>query len=323
MRKTEKEEKIIGEVKYLFNVELTVGSSNLRGDVVNSSLYAIAPENHFLEGSDYCFQEPSNLVHFTDLRALKKVISGKNIRLHNLHNLNDPREYSFAGNLMEFNSENLDDARDNLFLFSMCKSDILTKSKAAEFNMWRLYAKAKGIAMVLSFSENPVRKWNSYALSKVQYGTKSLKKFKSLKNFMKRFHKQQPYVVIDLGQLACFHKSELFKVENEVRLLFDKRKNRVVSNSTHTRNGEIRSPIIKQNGANNQGRFLELPIYSENFEEISNGIPVPKIERIILGYDFKDTFDKEALKLSELCKKHLGYIPIIEKSRLTKQYHKS
>ncbi len=48
---------------------------------------------------------------------------------------------------------------------------------------------------------------------------------------------------------------------------------------------------------------------------------MPKIERIILGYLYNETFKKVSGQLTKLCENRLGYVPKIEKSRLTKYYY--
>ena len=87
----------------------------------------------------------------------------------------------------------------------------------------------------------------------------------------------------------------------------------------------IRTDISKSHNINKEIKYLELPVFHSNFEPISEkgAIPIPKITRIILGYQFKDNFEKVKLQLEELALDTLGYKPEIVKSRLTKWYHET
>ena len=67
----------------------------------------------------------------------------------------------------------------------------------------------------------------------------------------------------DLGQIVCFHKSRLFKLEQEIRLLFDNRKKKLLSATSYSFNNEITSPILKSDiskplKAQNEIKYLEL-----------------------------------------------------------------
>ena len=138
--------------------------------------------------------------------------------------------------------------------------------------------------------------------------------------------KEKPLVSVDIGKIFCYHKTKLYELENEIRLLFDFRTS--VSATTYkSKEGTVTSPIIKTDILKSVGikdiKYLELPIYNTEFKPVfnNNQIPIPKIERIILGYHYKDNFTKVSTLLANLCEGHLGYLPIIERSRLTKYYH--
>ena len=300
-------------------------------DGVNYARFFIPPQNKYLSNSEYLYSEKLNFIHFTNLFALQSIITDRNLRLYNLHNLNDPREYSYAGDMLTFNDENKKDAKDNFYLLSMCRTNLVTSRKTTdtEFNMWRLYGNnGHGIAIELNFDESPPIHWNDYFLSEVYYGTTSRTKLKELNKLLLELESEIPTVRVDLGQIVCFHKSRLFKLEQEIRLLFDSRKMNINQLTTCISNGEVISPITKtdiskSSIAENEIKYLELPIYHTKFKAISKegAIPIPKIERIILGYQFQKNFEKVATHLKDLCEKRLGYLPKIEKSRLTKWYH--
>jgi hypothetical protein len=330
MRYSKKEIKFISEINRLLpNVKInSTRAGNIDG--VNQAHFYIPKENVYLENSDYFYKGKLNFIHFTNLLTIESIINSKSLRLYNLNNLNDPREFSFAGNLFSPNHEYKKDARDNLFILSMCEIEILKNSTEVEFNMWRLYGnKGYGIAIELNFETSPPFNWKDYHLSSVYYGTNSKTSLSQLSKMIDHYENENPKLTIDLGQLVCFHKSKLFGLEKEIRLLFDARKKKVHGTSKYRNaENEITSPIIKLDinksfFSEKEVKFLELPIYHQGFETVfeTNPIPIPKIERIILGYQYKDNFNKVKNHLMENCSKSLGYEPIIEKSRLTKYYH--
>jgi len=331
MKQTAKEKRIINEINRLLP-SVTINSARAGNvDEVNQAHFFIPPDNKYLEHSEYFYKRRLHFIHFTNLIAIQSIITDRNLRLYNLRNLNDPREYSFAGDLITIDADRRKDAKDNFYLLSMCETSLLTNNNTTEieFNMWRLYGNnGQGIAIELSFNESPPVNWKDYFLSKVLYGASSKTNLKELNKLLTELENEKPQVSADLGQIVCFHKSRLFKLEQETRLLFDHRKIKVVGPTTYSFHDEITSPIIrtdisKSSNGKHEIKYFELPIYHSNFQVISDEakIPIPKIEKIILGYQFKDNFDTVANHLKDLCNKRLGYLPKIEKSRLTKWYH--
>jgi hypothetical protein len=245
--------------------------------------------------SEYYYQGELKFVHFTSLLAIQSILNSKTIRLYNLNNLNDPREYSFAGDLITFNNINKEDAKENMYLFAMCKTSILTGPTEYEFNMWRLYGQnGDGVCIQFDFSTNPQIGWRDYFISEVFYGSSTKTNLKAIKELLKKYEDERPKTEIDLGQIVAFHKSNLYKLESEVRLLFDNREKKIFRASIYKdSNGKQMSPIIniditRSVSNNKEIKYLELPIFYNNFQPvfIPNKIPIPKIERIILGHSY-------------------------------------
>ena len=135
MKATRKEIKILEEFERLLpNVKFSYSRAGNK-DEVNYTHFFIPPENKFLSHSEYFYNGKQSFIHFTNLDAIQRIVSNKNIRLYNLYNLSDPREYSFAGNLTKFNLQNKEDAKERFFLLSMCNTNLLNGSTAIEFNM--------------------------------------------------------------------------------------------------------------------------------------------------------------------------------------------
>ena len=331
MKQTAKEAKIINEINRLLP-NVTVWSARAgSANEVNQAHYFIPSKNKYLKDSEYFYKGKLSFFHFTNLIAIQSIITDRSLRLYNLRNLNDPREYSFAGDLITLDKERRKDAKDNFYLLSMCNTTLLTSNMTTEieFNMWRLYGNnGNGIAVELNFDKSNPINWKDYFLSKVIYGASSKTHLKELNKLLSQLENENPQVTADLGQIVCFHKSRLFNLERETRILFDYRRTKAEGATTYSFKDEVKSPIIKtdiskSSSGEHEIKYLELPIYHENYKAIANNgeIPIPKIEKIILGFQFKDNFEKVAKHLSDLCGARLGYIPKIEKSRLTKWYH--
>jgi hypothetical protein len=329
MEVTKKEIEIKSQLKKLLpGVQIdSLRAGNVKE--VNQCHYIILPENKNLRGSKYFYKEALEFVHFTNLDALKAILANKNIRLYNLYNLNDPREFSYAGDLITFNLENRDDAKKNMFLISMCRKEILTDSPQYEFNMWRLYGQnGTGVCVQLEFSMNPPENWKDYFLSATYYGNTYRKKLLEVSKLLRRYEKQKPSTTIDLSQLVTFHKSNLYRLEKEVRLLFDDRQYQKVHGATRysdylnrTLAPVIKPDIEKSKDKQQEIKYLELPLFHKEFDSISERIPVPKITKVILGHSFKDKFKEVSDQLKQLADTTLGYKIPIELSRLTKYYY--
>jgi hypothetical protein len=330
MELVEKEIVISSELSQLLpNVKISplrLGSSN----GVQAVHYFISPHNHDLLNSEYYYDGELQFVHFTKLSSIQSILSEKHIRLYNLNNLSDPREYSYAGKLNLFNSKIRLNAKENIYILSMCKEQVLRdKNIGFEFNLWRLYGdNGFGVAVILGFSQNKPSNWKDYFLSKIHYGASSREKLVRINDLIKKYEKESPGISIDLGQLVCFHKSNLYSLEEEIRLLFDNREKNILS-ATQYRNSknELVSPIIKDDivksvSSSKKIKYLELPIFYNSYDTVSedNKVPIPKIESIILGYQYKKPYSVIG-KLQSLCLKQLGYLPQIIPSRLVKYYH--
>jgi hypothetical protein len=331
MIQSEKERLIVDEIYKM--IPVIAGQRIGNAKQVSGAFYTPSNQYRDLEGSKYYHKGPYRFIHFTTLAATQSIISERIVRLYNLHNLNDPREFSFAGNQIASTPEVKKEARDNLYLISMCNSSLLSRkdSSHVEFNMWRLYGdNGNGIAIEFDFEhkEFSPMEWKDYFIGKLHYGDPSRKEIKKLGGLIKKLENIKPKVIVDLGQIICFRKSKLYELEEEVRLLFDARNDKGIGVTKFTdANGIDVSPKIKPDISKSASKkadvkYLELPIYHANHTPVwaPSLIPVPKITRITLGYQYADSKSVKA-QLIDLCENSLGYIPKIIDSRLTKFYH--
>ncbi|XOV91514.1 MAG: DUF2971 domain-containing protein [Bacteroidota bacterium] len=319
-------EEIVEEIYEIFKIQIenTSKGQSIDGTLNDESIkwayfhLYIPSQNATLINSPYFYN--NGVVHFTDIKSLKSIIGTQTIRLYNLHHLDDPREFLFAGDLFALKDEEKEDARDNFFIMSFCEAKILqTKEISKEFNLWRLYGEnGEGVAIIFSILNDPVD-WFEFHISKIIYGAKNRKNFKSLYQMIKEL-KEEFSVDVDVRKLCTFHKSRIYNIEKEVRILWDRRKMRAgrKDRTIHDYNNQQIFPVV-QKKEDSPVQFLSLPIYyyDQNFQE--RGIPLLRIDEIILGYKHKYN---QSLKneIEELAKTHLGYGPKVSFSRLVKPY---
>lgn len=303
---------------------LRYGNSINGRDVWDHFHFNIPPENSHLINSPYFYNKKS-VVHFSTFSALSSILKESSLRLYNLHTLNDPREFTFASKIFNLKKEIIDDAKDNLFLMSFCERGIL-KRAVDEFNMWRLYGlQGKGVAIVFSIANNPAD-WRDFHLSKVIYGSDNRSHFTQLFQLLEELNQDKPTIDIDFGKLYSFHKSKLFQLETEVRLLFDRRVKRSgVGGRTVTLKDKLIFPIIKSDlfkliESKDKVRYLQIPIQNGNKTSFEIDTPLLKIDQIIVGYHFGNEAQKIIDNIEQLCSDTIGYKPIIKQTRLRKFY---
>lgn len=305
--------------------KMTAGDSNK--SVPNYIQYQIYSNTDLID-SKYFYNAKKEFIHFTKLDSIKSIISSCQFRLYNMYNMNDPREYSFANKDFQKLIKDREDPKENLFLMSMCKPKVLSGDSGLEFNMWRLYSNdGEGIALKIGFERTNNYLWEDFYLSEVYYGSEERNILYEAYKFVNKNEIKHPSASIDFSQIAGFHKPKFYHLENEVRLLADYREFKVHGSKTfNTDDGERLFPIIKRDIEKSKlfpVKFLELPIYSkihsQNIYDIST-IPFPTIKEVIIGHKHKDNFEKLSNELKILCLKHLGYLPIIKMSRISKWF---
>ncbi|NOZ35677.1 MAG: DUF2971 domain-containing protein [Chlorobi bacterium] len=326
MKVKEKEETFKKEFNKLFpgiDVSQFLYGENIYGNEIINNIN-IPPENINLKNSPY-FYKKTSVVHFSNFFAINSILNEKSIRLYNLYNLNDPREFTFASKIFNLKDEKIKDAKSNQFIISFCERVIL-KEFSNQFNMWRLYGQnGKGIAIVFSIANDPA-KWIDFHISKVIYGSDLRQKFFKLLKLINQLNKSKPHIDIDFGKLYAFHKSKLFEFEKEVRILYDNRKMRTgMTNFSISFNNQhifpnIKSDLFKLLENKQNIQCLKLPLYTNNGSRFDDKIPLLKIEQIIIGYNFEKGVREIQESLGDLCSNNLGYKPIIKQTSLTKSY---
>jgi hypothetical protein len=324
----QKIEKFRNEILKLFpgldTSYLKYGTLSMGMDKFFEAHFYIPPENKNLINCPY-FYNNKTIVHFSNIPALISILQEKAIRLYNLHNLNDPREFTFSSRLFGLDDEVVEDARTNIFLISFCEREILSEVKN-EFNLWRLYGQnGKGIVIVFSIHNNPID-WRDFHISEVFYGTRKREVFNELIDLVDTFNKTDPKITVDFGKLIPFHKSRLFELEKEVRLIYDRRemragvKNRALYSQEKQIFPLIQTDLLKIIEHKDKVRYLRIPLYTLDNPGSEPWIPVLRIEQIIVGYNYVEEALKIIDNIKELSQNSLGYLPIIKQTRLKNYY---
>jgi hypothetical protein len=326
MEQTEKERKINKLIsEYLPGIRLDAIRSGSDKEV-HGAYYAVSNKYKDLNGSQYYYQAGKKFVHFTSLLALESIVQSRNIRLYNLHNLNDPREYSFSAKIFDYNNKNSGDAKLNMFLLSLCKTDIFKRPVQEEFFMWKLYGHdGYGVGIEFDFNHCQPDEWRDFYLSQIFYGGGSRSKLNQLAKILSSLENEKPNCILDLGQLMCFHKSNLYKLETEVRLLYDMRQSKSFLETQYGNMNKqvplphLRNDITKSLQNKKEIKFLELPIYYKECI-MTSSFPIPMITKITLGYQYYKWQDI-AKKIKKMIQDYLEYEVTVVPTKLATIYN--
>ena len=191
----------------------------------------IAESNIELQKAGYLFKEQYEFFHITTMENLFSILNSRNIRLYNLNNSSDEKEYFHAGERTGLlSNEMISRLKDYVHIFSFCPISSLSDNY-----MWDTYGGSgyKGVSICFRICNDPL-KWENYHLSKIRYD--DFERFDEFKKAFHQFRGKYSFVeqYIDLSRILPFHKSLEFVAENEVRLLFYPRFNHVqLENYTH------------------------------------------------------------------------------------------
>lgn len=229
-----------------------------------------------------------------------EILNSGVLRLSNLNALNDPQELTYmVNNLgMHFNPEQIREYKSHFFSTSFCK--IVDELQPDIFPMWRLYGDDGYGAAIIFEVQNTKADWENFVLAKVQYGdNRMVDKFKTFTEFHDGFqtannHPIQNYPVA-IASLLALHKNDIWKYENEVRLLtywsFDKYD--LKTNDYHLL--ELKHAVSLKRG---KYSYVELPIVGgkkycdlqkltkemQDGDYLQEAFPLFKIKEIGLGY---------------------------------------
>lgn len=291
--------------KFYPKLEFSSRFSLYGGDEPTSCDYEFSLNSNILSATEYDCDGIDKLIHYTsNLQNVTEILNSGVLRLGSLTSMIDPQEMQFTNKYLGvyFPEKQMSELKSTVHSASFCS--IINDEYPDEFPMWRLYGNDGYGAAIIFKIENTNTNWLNYMMAKVQYGDcDAVCRYKDFVEWHKSFQKKYNNPIQNqpkaLTTLMALHKNEIWKHENEIRLLthteFDKytlkEKHPLFSKLKHsiTRNGKIYS-------------FLELPLYKgEHFNYLEKRltefqepgylfktIPVLRITDIILGYRVSD-----------------------------------
>lgn len=287
--------------------------------------------NTHYKGSDYYYTDSNRFIHYTSIRNLLNILNDGFVRAYDLNFPEDPQELLYAGKelLGNYSIEELKKLRSLTFALSMCIYD--EEKNPDEFDIWRLYGeKGLGVGIVFSFRGDSDR-WQNEFISRVYYGdNEKIKIFKQFLNNHNEFHKKYKFEVLNrsFGQpgkiplwiaiFLGFHKSGLYKLENEVRLLsYDDRQQFSDDSVGFSMNEKYEKCLYKKIPVLTKSNLfvaakknqIKLPDYKSDFynnsdKDLINDItlftPMIEIEKIVLGYRYDENILRKITESLEL-----------------------
>ncbi|MBN8720460.1 MAG: DUF2971 domain-containing protein [Sediminibacterium magnilacihabitans] len=253
--------------------------------------YFYIPQNNgHLANTDFFLNEQIEFVHFTSLDCLDSILKTGTLRMTSLASMDDKLEMTYPMNELGFPlTEKWIKGKSEIYCLSMCCCSEVENNKTTEHLLWKLYGKDGNGAYIKLRFENRISDWVQYHLSRVYYSTERV-------SAVKRVHQKMSDAIELDPKICCFFKNKIYEFENEVRLLFDCRREGT-STYTVTRAGKLLFPIIHSRLDSQKfgSTYVDLPLL--NFHETSgvfwdihnptfvNGrFPETRMIEIVLGY---------------------------------------
>jgi len=288
------------------------------------------------DGTSYQINGKKEFIHYTSVESFFSILNSGQIKLSDLNNLNDPREFDYLLNQynIKIDKRQIEIFKRSLYLFSMCEYD---SQKKDDFDMWRLYGNnGNGIGIVFELL-NDSYDWYSFLLGRVCYNDEyAEKKIQDLLELTKRYQLKgfnENRIPILIGLLLLYHKNPIWKIENEIRLssFFEydpyTLKSESISSNPHFGN-ECVSFFVNSRNILSSNIFHKLEhkfntsgclIDEEINSKIKSRIRL-KIKKVIVGYNTSNQFHDKLYELLH-CLIQKGFLRIeVEYSKYSEAF---
>lgn len=250
-----------------------------------------------LSGTPLEYKGNNKFLHYTSLQSLVAILKSQKIRLYDFNNFNDPTEFIYANKYFRNfdNKEYLKEYKRQLFGLSLC--DYSEDTINNNIDLWRLYAdNGKGACITFEIEQDNLDSLYEFSFGRIDYKSTSqnISELDEIINRDKKFKEEYNFECSNLSDvitpLCCFYKSDLFKIEREIRLFhFSERQ----FHDKHKSN-EVKCELNKEN---KKVYYRELSI--DKLEHKS--IPFLKINSIHLGYNLSyESFKEVSETIQEL-----------------------
>lgn len=287
---SELNDKFIENVLLHFFDGITKENSFLKAAGLNGNNYILSLSNQVLFAGKPKYQPKTNtVIHFTSLRALHAILNSQQLRLSSLNNTNDPNEFTLLGNKLSWSTDLVNEYKQQNFFISFCNIDVLESDNV--LNMWRLYGH-NGYGCALEFtldcSRFDQRTNTDFIFGQIDYSYPSMETYKSEKF---TFEIQNNINVDDRPLFrgpCCFHKSALFKIEQELRLVA--KGSSVSPMHSFTPKSNISYDF---NSRDKAMPFLNIPLFWEGGTIPEKIYPTIQLKKIHLGFQHTGAQFKE------------------------------
>lgn len=223
-------------------------------------------------------------MHYTSIKNLISILRSQSVRLYDFNNFNDSLEFVYANKYFlskERIELELKEFKSQLFGLSLCEynEDNITNN----INLWRLYAdNGNGVCIVFELVNENINEIYGYTFGKIKYcqiGV-NIDELEKIRERAEEHQKKYDFSCTNLEELltpiCCFYKTNLFKIENEIRLFHFSKKRPYDKHY----DDEVKSDLNNQNSI---VYFKEVPILNTS----NNRIPQLKIKEILFGYNLR------------------------------------
>ncbi|MEK7225814.1 MAG: DUF2971 domain-containing protein [Bacteroidota bacterium] len=279
---------------------------------ISSQQYEFLIGQNAIRNSDYSVPKPGKFIHYTTLDSFCGIINSGELRLFNLHNLNDPYEFNhlIKEHELRIDPKMIEYFKKRLFVSSFCRYN---DNEGDDFNLWRLYGdNGLGVGIVFEVI-NSREDWNSCLLGNVIYDSEnelSQKIIKAISLTNEYIGKGIDRIPKLLAQLLLYHKKKIWSIERESRLSV------FYDHNGYNQERDYNNPIfrdtlrtaIKSNGIVSSCISFPLEvkinqpknpsIANDDFEKMKEFLPRLRIEKIIFGYRFNEKLFESAKEYS-------------------------
>jgi len=288
------------EIKNKLDLNINPGSSINYPDGSSKYIFRLPEQMELLKGTKY-YYSGTKLLHFTSFEALSSIINDSSIRMYNLWNSSDEKEYTHAAEIFDRIYEIIGQKGGTRIKIAKTYSFISSFTSAENYQSpyhWANYGNNnKGVA--IEFEINPEYKtWYKFILSKIFYN--KLEDFDALFNAWHDFQSQiatpnKSTYDIDLNWLLSLYKDKPFSDEDETRLYlyadgyhatFPMHFAKYTYSALKTESLKPDIKYFKLPLCNDSWSFIN-PLYHEDEFEFWKRIPKIRISKIYIGPDLQ------------------------------------
>lgn len=259
---------------------LPISSTGYGGNEFHARLHDL---NMAYTNTKYSYKGENRFIHWTGLKSLLSIINYREIRLYNLLNSKDDKEFIVAGEELGLSEMMIKHIRQHSYIFSFNKFEELNNE-----DQWKEYGhNYEGVAIEFSIVGNPAN-WENFMIAEIQYEVPD--EFRRFASDLKKLKDKHGFTTdrMDLNRVIAFHKRNDLHKEKEVRIAG------FYPFSGYDMFAKVNTDfrIDKSTSIHKISKYINIPLYIEKsyFNEApvfenDERLPLIKIENIYIGKD--------------------------------------